>query len=76
MAYRMPRLPELVGQKETIEVLGVQKMTFKRWRDSGHFDVPCQELGSGPVWVRADVETWSAEKGGRRRPGPAPAAAS
>lgn len=56
--------------KEACELLGIQKMTFNRWRDSGYFDVPSADPGpaQGPVWVRSDVEAWLRQNGRKRAP--------
>jgi hypothetical protein len=84
--WETEKVPRLVGVRGALEILGVQKMTLKRWREGElavrYFDVPSvqeihgeEEPAGGPVWVRADVERWHSEHG-RRRPGPAPANAA
>lgn len=66
--YQTPKLPPLVGVKDACELLGVQKMTFNRWRQDGYFDVPSADPGpsQGPVWVEGDVIAWR-DKHGRKR---------
>jgi len=82
--WRTPRLPELVNFKEAAEILGKDRMTLHRWLEpgSGLTDGPCfgpartymippHQTTNGRVWVRADVERFAAEIGGKplgRRP--------
>jgi hypothetical protein len=78
--WRTARLPELVGFAEACEILGVQKMTLKRWMEPGSGSslpgggygpdktrmIPPQRIRSGPVWVREDVERFRDEVGRQR----------
>lgn len=72
--WRTLRLPELVGNKEACEILGIQKTTLGRWLKPGsgvlgpHKTrmIPPRYIDAGPVWVKADVVRF-AEKPGRRR---------
>lgn len=74
--WKTPRLPELVGAKDACELLGVQKMTLNRWMrpgsgehgPDGTYMIPPKRVGSGPVWVRSDVEHFAEEIGRRRAP--------
>lgn len=69
------QLPELVGAKETLEILEVDKMTLNRWSQPGSGDnppegtymIPPARIRSGPVWVREDVERFKVERGRQRR---------
>lgn len=51
-------LPELCSPQDVCRLLGVHKMTFKRWRDDGLFDIEPKVTSAGPIWTRADVEAW------------------
>jgi hypothetical protein len=74
--WMTPKLPELVGSKEAVEILGIQKMTLNRWLEplSGPFGpdctymIPPKRIAAGPVWVREDVERFAAEIGRQRAP--------
>jgi hypothetical protein len=73
-AVRRARLPDLVGAKETCEILGIQKMTLKRWLDpdSGRlgpdktYMIPPKRIDAGPVWVKSDVIRFGQEVGRQR----------
>lgn len=72
--WRTPRLPELVGSAEAIEILGIQKSTLRRWMlpGSGRLGpdrtrmIPPVRVSSGPIWVREDVERFMREIGRER----------
>lgn len=74
--WRTPRLPELVGAKETTRILGVSKMTLNRWCSPGSgvlgpektYMVPPKMTAAGPVWVKSDVERFKEEIGRQRAP--------
>lgn len=78
--WRTSRLPELVGAKEALEILGVQKMTLNRWlREGSGNEQSChgekktymltpQHIAAGPVWARSDVEHFAEMIGRRRAP--------
>ena len=53
---------ELLGVAEICALLGVHKMTLKRWRDAGRFPAPLQEMAAGPVWSRKEVERWQTSR--------------
>jgi hypothetical protein len=78
VTWKTEKLPALVGVAEACEILGVQKMTFKRWRDDGYFDIKPADPGpkQGPVWVADDVRAWGEKNGRLRQPAGAAAAAA
>lgn len=73
--WRTPRLPDLVGNKEACEILGIKKMTLRRWMEpgSGPFGpdktrmIEPRRVDAGPIWVRSDVERFRDEIGRQRR---------
>jgi hypothetical protein len=74
--WRTPRLPELVGNAEACEILGIQKMTMKRWMQPGSgthgpdhtYMIPPKRIKAGPVWVRDDVMRFRDDIGRQRAP--------
>lgn len=78
MAERRPwrtyRLPDLVGAKEAIEILGITKMTLGRWLEPGSgtlgpnrtYMIPPKSVAATPIWVRSDVERFRDEIGRQR----------
>lgn len=74
--WRTPRLPELVGNKEACQILGIQKMTMKRWLEPGSgphgpdgtYMIPPRRIDAGPVWVKDDVLRFKQEIGRQRAP--------
>lgn len=78
--WRTSRLPDLVGSKETCEILGIQKMTLTRWLKpgtgpwgpdgqygpNGTYMIPPKYIAAGPVWVKSDVERFAEEIGRQR----------
>lgn len=56
--------PQLMGVTEVCDLLGCQKMTLKRWRDSGRFPEPIVVLAKGPIWDRKEVERWQTSRRG------------
>jgi hypothetical protein len=80
--WHTPELPELVGNKEACEILGIDKMTLNRWKEPGSGEVldfdgfgpnrtymcTWAEIASGPVWVREDVIRHRDEIGRQRAP--------
>lgn len=74
--WKTARLPELVGAKGACELLGIQKMTLRRWLEAGSgeygeertYMIPPKRIEAGPVWVKADVEHFASEIGRRRAP--------
>jgi predicted DNA-binding transcriptional regulator AlpA len=46
----------LYGMSEAVEALGVPRSTINRWRGNGTMPSPYEELASGPVWKREDIE--------------------
>lgn len=63
---RTSALPELLSAKEAMALMGITKMTFKRWRDSGYFAIEPAYVGKDPVWTRDDIMEFS-ETFGRQR---------
>jgi hypothetical protein len=72
------RHPELVGLAEAAEMVGVAKSTvlerrFPRAHRAGQlaplrpFPEPVAELRCGPIWLKADVETYAEEARGKAR---------
>jgi prophage regulatory protein len=49
---------ELVGFRELPALLGVGRTTAARYARRPDFPQPVDELASGRVWRRADVEKW------------------
>jgi hypothetical protein len=78
--FQTPSLPPLVGAKEATAILGIQKMTLKRWLEPGSagdgpgfqpghtYLLPPQRVSAGPIWVRADIERFRDEIGRQRAP--------
>jgi predicted DNA-binding transcriptional regulator AlpA len=50
--------PELAGLAEIAEMLEVTKRTAWNYTQRDDFPQPVDRLASGPIWRRADVETW------------------
>lgn len=61
-------LPSLVGVAAACEILGINRMTFKRWRDSKYFAIKPVQIGRDPVWTRSDIEAFAREHGRQRAP--------
>lgn len=53
---------ELVGVKEAAAILGWDKRRISVYRKRGSFPAPIQELASGPVWLRSQIEAYRLEK--------------
>jgi predicted DNA-binding transcriptional regulator AlpA len=51
-----------VGLAEVAAMLGVTKNTALRYTRRGDFPGPVEQLASGRVWRRRDVETWAKKK--------------
>jgi hypothetical protein len=66
--HRTADLPPLVGVAEACAILGINRMSFKRWRDSGYFAIKPVQIGRDPVWAEADIIAFAAEKGRQRAP--------
>jgi len=50
---------KLVGVAEIADIAKVSKQAVNNWRVRyDHFPLPIQNLQSGPVWNREDIETW------------------
>ncbi|WP_028657255.1 helix-turn-helix transcriptional regulator [Nocardioides sp. J54] len=57
-------MPEhLMGIAEIAELLGVTRARVHQLRQQGALPAPYDSLAMGPVWLRADIETWARETG-------------
>ena len=63
--------PDFVGFRELPKVLGVSRATAARYANRPGFPKPVEELASGRVWRRKEVERW-AKKNPPRPPGRPP----
>jgi predicted DNA-binding transcriptional regulator AlpA len=52
----------LVGLAEAADLLGVTKRTATDYTKRGDFPAPVQRLAATPVWKRAEVAAWAADK--------------
>jgi predicted DNA-binding transcriptional regulator AlpA len=50
--------PELAGLSEVADICGVSKRTALTYSQRDDFPKPIDRLAAGPVWRRADVESW------------------
>lgn len=50
---------ELAGMEEIAELLGVAKVTAKRYGARDDFPQPVAVLAGGRVWLREDVLEWA-----------------
>jgi hypothetical protein len=61
-------VPPLVGLKEAAEISGIPKATLAQYRMRGFpkhyppFPDPVEELASGPVWRKNDIEKFKGRK--------------
>ena len=53
---------DLVGLRESAELLGVDPPGVSRWRKAGQMPTLVADLRSGPVWLRADVVAMAAAR--------------
>jgi predicted DNA-binding transcriptional regulator AlpA len=60
---------ELVGMEEIAELLGVAKVTAKRYGARDDFPEPLAVLAGGRVWRREDVLAWAERTLPLPRPG-------
>ncbi len=73
--------PQLAGVAEAAAIMGWDKRRVVTYIDRGSFPEPVQQLASGRLWLRSDVEAFAAdwqarqarraaraERRGRRRP--------
>lgn len=65
---RTSDLPAIISVAGACEICGVNRMTFKRWRDTGYFDLEPVTVAGVPIWTRDDVERFAAAKGRQRAP--------
>jgi len=49
----------LAGLAEVAEILQVTKRTASRYTRRADFPKAIEDLASGPVWARSDVERWA-----------------
>jgi predicted DNA-binding transcriptional regulator AlpA len=61
LAFTVPRVTKkaLVGSAELPELLGVSRPTAIRYARRPDFPAPLEQLASGRVWARADIERWA-----------------
>jgi predicted DNA-binding transcriptional regulator AlpA len=67
-------IPPIAGVAEAAEITGWDKRRVVTYIDRGSFPEPIATLASGRIWLREDVEAWTAQwrarhpnaKGGRR----------
>lgn len=52
---------DLLGTKEAAELLGVDRTTASRWKKAGYMPTPFAETATGPLWLRATLETFAAK---------------
>jgi predicted DNA-binding transcriptional regulator AlpA len=50
---------ELAGLDEIAQLLGVSKISAKRYASRGDFPEPVGRLAGGRVWRRVDVRAWA-----------------
>lgn len=50
--------PQVLGNAEVCDLLGLERMELKRLRDRGDFPQPLAVLRSGPVWDEREVKQW------------------
>jgi len=60
---------ELAGMEEIAELLGVAKVTAKRYGARDDFPEPVAVLAGGRVWLREDVLEWAERTLPLPRPG-------
>ena len=53
---------DILGQKEACEVLGISRQRFQQLEKEGRAPEPVVRLGCGPIWSRAQIEEWAAER--------------
>ena len=49
-------VPDIVSTKEAAEILGIKPNTVSSRLSRGRFPEPKLVLGSGPLWLREDIE--------------------
>jgi len=49
----MPKVPELMGAREVADALGVDRRNLYK---VASLPKPAQELRSGPVWVKEEID--------------------
>ena len=57
---------ELVGAKEAAEILGVERTRIARYQREGKMPPKVEQLGSGPVFLRKEVEKMAKDRNARR----------
>lgn len=63
----IPVLPELIGNAEIAELLGVSKARVSQLRSLAGFPTPAAQLASGPVYTRPSIQRFLDEW--KREPG-------
>ena len=62
-----PSFPDLAGEAEVAEMLGVSRQRLSVLRERPDFPAPVVHLAAGPVWRKRDLTTFAS--GWQRRPG-------
>lgn len=62
-----PSIPELAGYVEIADMFGVSNQRARQIVELDRFPVPVVKTATGPLWVRAQVESWG--KGWERKTG-------
>lgn len=52
------QIPPLAGLSEAAEILGWDKRRVSTYRKRGAFPEPIQQLASGPIWTRKQIENY------------------
>jgi prophage regulatory protein len=53
---------DLLGQREIAALSGIEFSKLRTWVHRGKLPEPFVVLSLGPIWLRADVERWIAER--------------
>ena len=71
MTRKTARADELVSATEIGEMIGVSRATVNSYyaRERYRMPAPWVILGSGPIWLRSDIERWAASRRPRRSNG-------
>lgn len=57
-----PAPTELMSPTEVAEHLGVRASTVRGYLARGQMPAPYVTLGSGPIWLRTEIERWAKER--------------
>ena len=56
----------LVGSAEAAKIAGMTTHALKMQRLRGRMPEPVARLECGPIWVRSQIEDWTADRAARR----------